>query len=278
MSNTAVAPATLNNQDITALLRNSGMIEGTEGGGQYIKVEGTTFYVGDDMFVSNPKTGAPAFRAQIVAPVKQLQSRWFDYADAEAAGRPEIADSMCRSWYDEPSQNRKFSEDGTDCNKCPVNPFVKKMNLPDWADGKKCQWKGELDIRVIDPTTGTVRSDDIFTLRLSTTGMIEWQGVKDNPENGHVGQYNFMHLLARLAQEQASERGEDPKQAILKALTSLRLGGVVADIRSVPKQSADKARNYYVTQLTPVEIHDANESPALPSSDTGTVEDEDVPF
>lgn len=281
---TELAPKALSPAEITALLRNAGAIEADDGSsGNYIKIEGTTFYLGDDMYVSNPKTGAPAFLAQIAGPLKQLQSRWWTPAEAEAVGRPNIADHMCRSWFDEPDQNREYAEDGTSCRKCPVNPFVNKLNVPDWAeDKKKCQQRGELDLRVFDPETGKVASEDIYTLRMSFTSLVEWHGLKESPEKGHVGPYNFMHLLANLAAQNAAAAKEDPSLHILRAMTSLRLGGVIAEVRAVPKQSQDKSRNYYVTQLTPVQIHDVQEPSALPSgddSDAGdNAEDGALPF
>lgn len=270
------APVALTNEDFTAALKTAGFIE-SGGGGEFhrIKVDGTTFYAGDEMYISNPKTGAPAFLAQIVDSPIEYQANWFneDGVLARALNRPEIAGKMCKSHFEDPAQAREYAEDGTPCRSCPINPFIKKDLLPVEAKGFKCSWRGDLQLRILSDE-GTLVDETIWTISLPTTGMIEFKGTSRDAEKGHVGELNFMQKLVRLG---ASLTPEQPSEGLMKALTALRLGGVIAEVRSVPVQSPTGNR-YNVVQLTPIQILDVTDANPALAAGTDTTETDDLPF
>lgn len=266
------APATLTNDEITAALRGAGMIENRQEFPR-IRLDGLTFHAGEEMYISNPKTNTPAFLAQIVTPPAEYQSRWFedDGVLARAVGRPEIAGHMCKSHFDVDGQRREYAEDGTSCRKCPVNPFVRRDNLPPEAREQRCSWRGDVELRILDED-GQMIDETVWTMSLPTTGMIEWKGTSKEPEKGSATELNFMQRLARLG---AESNPDNPTQGIFNAMTALSLGHVVAEVRSIPQQ-AQNGNRYSVISFTPVVILPVEEQPALETS-TDT-EASPVPF
>lgn len=264
----AVVPAAPSQDDITAILRKLGGVETPTSEFHRIKIDGSTFYLDDEPFVSNPKTGAPAFTARIVNVPEEYQALWFDEEMAVMAGRTGKT-GFCKSWFGNPAQAREWSEDGASCRSCIFNPFTKDAPL-----GKKCQWKGELQLQIVDPATGQLRDDTIWHLTLSTTAMIEWKGTSRDSVKGNVSDHNFIHKLAAFACAQNPD--VDPNKAIYGALTALSLGGVVAEFRILRAQSSDGARTWSVVSATPVAILAVEETPALPEPD-GAASDA-IPF
>lgn len=269
--NTAVALPILDDNAITKALRQSGAIEESMGGAR-IRVDGSMFIAGEDMYPYNPAKKEPAFVGRLVGPMVEYQALWFDADHAKYANRPDIQDKYCKSYFNEPTQNRKFSQDGTECAECPFHPFVK-----DPVFGKKCQWRGDLELQIV-PESGKLEGNEpIWTLSFPTTSVIEFKGTKRDPVRGNVSQFNFMHKLARFASSQAATKGEDQGQAILRAIESYHNGGVVAEFRLLGNTSDDNARTWRVISLEPVYILDVQAAPAIEagtdSSDYG-----DLPF
>ena len=268
------APAELSSADFTALLRGSGAIETPEEI-KRIKVDGATFHVGDDMFVSNPKTKAPAFIAQVVDAPTEYQAAWIpeDGELARAMQRPEDAGSMCKSHFAIPSQNREYSENGHECRRCPINPFARKDTLPEEAMGQKCKWRGDLHVRILGEDHTLVDGDaTIWTLSLPTTGMIQLKGTSKDPEHGHTGELTTYHRLVRLG---AETNKENPQKGALEALTAWSLGFVIVEVRSLPMMGPSGNR-YHVVDLNPIVILPMTDAPALESS--ATDDGDPVPF
>jgi hypothetical protein len=249
-----------------------------------IKVEGAIFTIDDVPYVTNPKTGAPAFTARIIEAPDQYQALWHDDEIAELLDRPEAAGRFCKSHFNDPDQARKFSNLGFDCNTCPAKPWGKDSPLP---NGRKCQWKGDLKLQIVDPetgqfftridaATGEITSDDrIWTLSLSTTAMIEWQGTAKDSVRGNVSDMNTMHKLAQLG---VTKNPDDPKAGIVAAINALGLGLVIAEFRSLKASNADGSRTWYVPSATPIDILVYDETPQLPAGDPLASDPDDVPF
>jgi hypothetical protein len=186
---------------------------------------------------------------------------------------------MCKSHFDDPNEARKFSDDGTSCDTCPIHPFVPKDQLPEEAKGKKCAWNADIDFYILDKQPdGTLAATDqtLYTMSLSTTGVIEFKGSnskKGNALAGSVSDQNFMVKLAKLGMSKWGEPG------ILKAMSMFQLGGVVAELRSLPTSSNDGAFKFNVTSFTPIDILEIEEPAALPESAEGDDAGEgNVPF
>lgn len=270
---TAVSTVVMTNEDITAKLRELGFVESDQGSGVgRIKVDGLAFNVGDEMYISNPKTGAYAFQARILDVPAEYQGVWLTPELATIIGRPEDTNTYCKSRFGVEGEDRKFSHSGADCNRCPIGPYVRKDALPAGAD-TKCKWRGELSLQILD-AQGQLSDETVWTLDLPTTGMIEFKGIGREPQKGHIGEFNFTQLLARMG---AESNPENPQQGFMRALTALRLGGVIAEVRSVPTQSENGGNRYNVIQFKPVQILDvdapAEGAPALESGNS-----DDLPF
>lgn len=253
-----VATTPLSDDDLTALLRQSGAIADAPQGSNRIKIEGSNFIAGEDIYVYNTATKKPAFIARIVEPMEELQQFWFDTQHAQYANRPDIQDRMCKSYFNKPDQERNRSEDGTDCHSCPFGPWVK-----DPAFGKKCQWRGDLRIQIIPPSGMLMGDEEIWTLNFPTTSVIEFKGTAKAPQSGSVSPTNFMHKLAQLARKNAVAAKEDEATAVMKALKAYYNGGVVAEFRLLPMSNAQGNNTWRVISLEPIQIVDIEENPAL---------------
>ena len=274
----AIATRQLSAAEITTLLRGENAIDDEGQTFNRMKVSGSTFEAGDEVYPYNMKTDAPAFTARIIQPPEQYQGFWFTPEAADFAERPEIGNHMCKSYYDEPSQARKYAEDGASCDACPFHPF----KTPPAGFNGKCSWKGDLQLQII-PDDGVLKGDETtWTLTLSTTSMIELRGTRKEPVRGTVSDLNFMQKLSNFAQEHMVEWGfTTPEEAIRAALTSYNLGGVAAEFR-VLKATNDKGdRTWGVVSLTPVYVEtNFDEAPVQLEAGDEPVADatEDVPF
>lgn len=270
----ALTTASVSTDDITEKLRALGALE--EGGQKWNRVEwkDQIFTLGDETYISNPKTGTPAMRIRILSSPAEYQAFFFakDGVDAQAAGRDaSIVGKFCRSYFDEPSQKREYAEDGTSCRTCPINPFVKNSPL---ASGRKCSWRGDLQFQVVDDD-GTISDETVWTMTLPTTAMIEFKGTKKDPEKGSVSELNFQQRLARLALENVDDKDVDA--ALYKAWTGLNIGNVIADVYAIPTSNADGGNRYSVISLRPVAILDDLPTPAIAGSSASDNVD-DLPF
>lgn len=274
---TEISTEVLSPEQITALLRGGGFIEAENAsfGYQRVKVNGTTFHIGDEVYVSNPKKKEPAFVALIVETPKQYQARYFDPEKAgdmrllDTMDRPHLAGTFCKSFFDEPGQAREKNESGDSCKTCIVNPFVPKAKVPEDANGKKCQWRGELLLRVLDDERKVI-NDEVVMVDLSTTAMMEWQGLSSDPVKGYISDVNFMQRLAQLGMEKSPE---NPTAGIYKALSALKLGGVIAEVRAI--QTSSGGNNFSVVQFIPIDFIDVDVKPAI---ETTADPDPDLPF
>ncbi len=284
-TDSALVPAA--NADITATLRALGMIEeGQISTFNRAKLNGATFELGDEMFPSNQKTKAPAFYARILDYIK-WQGIFLDGDDADILQRPDAANKYCKSHLDKstyPSEGGKYAMDGTECGRCPIMPYTKKDNSP-LENRRKCQFRADLLFQLCTEK-GEILDQTIWTLTLSPTSLIEYEGMRNEPSKGYIGELNFMHKLAGFGIQSFAKNPEDPAQhaaAITDAATALRVGQVIAAVRAVSVSSADKARNFEVVVLDPVAFVAGLEKPDLPAPDTGPKNvtpdaEDDLPF
>jgi hypothetical protein len=107
--------------------------------------------------------------------------------------------------------------------------------------------------------------------------MMEFKGSYNDAEKGHVGDYNFVQLLVRLG---ASLTPENPTAGLMQAMTALRLGGVIAEVRSIPVQNPNNGNRYNVTQFIPIQILDVTEpAPEISDGvDNSNHNEDDLPF
>jgi hypothetical protein len=252
----ALQPAA--NADITAILRTLNMIEPeSQTSIHRVILNGPSFEMGDDIFPTNQKTLAPAFYGRILELPDEYQGVFLTEEDADELGRPDIAGRFCKSHYnpalypneaDPNGRQGKYAEDGTECGKCPIMPFVPKANSP-LANNKKCQWRGDILFQRSEPD-GTTLDPTPWTLSMATTGMIELKGTRKEPTKGYVSETTFMYKLAELGINTYPDL--PPEQAVGKAALALSLGGIVAAFRAV--QAKNGGNNFPVVSLQPVTI------------------------
>jgi hypothetical protein len=260
-----VAIPTLTPDEITAILAEAGAIDEQQETFLRLKVDGTNFVSDDDIWMSNPKTGEPAFTARILNNPVQFQAMWFD--DGKQKGidpdwvryeRPDmVGGGYCKSYFDNPQEARETGTNGASCRDCMCNPFQKKVR-------PKCGWKGDLQLQMI-PEDGVMKGDEpVVTLTLSTTGMIQWRGTAQSKQGGSAPDtFNFQYLLAELAIAKSGEWGLSVPEAINAALTSLVGGGVAAEWRIHRVTNEESGNTWSVPAATPVHIELLKDEPQI---------------
>lgn len=271
-------PAVVDADEFTKKLLAAGFLNKSGGGNDFnrITAKGGNVVFDKKVIASyNEATKEPALIVQIADMPTEYQSMWFTKELATAVGRdgsiPGVADisnRFCKSHFEDPNEARKYSEDGTSCEQCPVMPYKSYESLPEAAkrqDGaSKCAWKADIEFYILEKLEdGTFKMEDetLYTMSLPTTGVIEFKGSssrKSNPLAGSVSAEHFMVQLAKLGMQKWGEEG------LLKAHTYLRLGGVVAEMRLPMTETQDGSKTYNVTSFTPIEILEVTEQAKLP--------------
>lgn len=277
-----MVPALATEDAFTAALREHGFLTPASAGTDFhrIKVQGQNFIYNDEIIASyNAKTKEPALYVRIAGPIQEYQSMWFDKDGelARAVGRPEMAGKMCKSHFDDPKEARKFAMDGTSCDTCPVHPFMPKDQLPPEAGDKRCAWKADIDLYLLDKQDdGTLVQNDetLYTMSLPTTAVIEFKGSSSKKASALAGSVSPENTMVRLAKLGISKWGE---KGILKAMSLYNLGGVIAELRPLPASSNDGAFNFNVISFNPIDILEIEEPAALPGP-ADDEDSEDVPF
>jgi hypothetical protein len=153
------------------------------------------------------------------------------------------------------------------------------------ATGGRGSFKADIQLQIV-PEDGQMTGDEkVYSLSLSTTSALDWRGSSKNPQGGVVQEKNFIVQLAELAQAEFIEAGGkgSPAQAVLDAMTSLRLGGVVAEVYLIQTSNPQRpAESWTVVAFKPVHIEPLDQLQALESGDpvaAGPETDSDaIPF
>lgn len=283
-------PAVISDDEFTAALREHGFLP-TRGNSdiQRLVIKGNQVkFDGDVIGVYDPRTKEPALIVQLASEPRQLQSLWFSKPDdpdsssnrelAQYVERPDVAGHFCKSYFDDPKQNRRYAEDGTSCDECPVHPFVPKDQLPEAANGKKCSWRAEAKLYILDKQDdGTyARIDDTeYTLGLATTSVIEFFGSSSKKNDSLAGSVSPMHTMARIAKLGMQKWGV---AGIERAKTSLAAGLVICGLH-IPEQTSGN-RSWSVPSFDPIDILELEDQPQLTTSAPASeqADDPDLPF
>lgn len=261
--NHALIAATLSPADLTSMLQESGMLSrGSEF--HRMSLEGGKLVAGDDIYVFNErKPETPAVTVRIVKPPFYYSALWVDEAMAREVGQPALANKFVKK-YDDKNDDLFNSHDPE-----TYDLLTKQLGI-------RGSFKGDILLQIV-PASGELTGEEpIYTLTLPTTSVFEWRGSSRNPNGGSVSEFNFMYKLAQLASQQAADAGEDEtgqRRAVMAALTALRLGGVVADIRLWTMKNDDGNRTWTVISFDPVHIEPVDNAPALTDGN-----DEDLPL
>lgn len=287
---TAVAVATpqvLSATELTALLQQSGNLSKPSSDFRRMRLDGGVLVTLDqqgeteDMFPPKMVKGVPqpSVTVRIVEPPVYYNAFWLG---APKPGESERAGSFDASIIGHPDWNGRF---------------VKKYDNPadqaadEYADlnayetvaahtGQRGQFKGDIKVQIVPESGELTGEEPVFTLTLSSSAALDWRGTRKNPTGGVVQEKNFIVQLAEFAANAAAEAGGDAaaqQKAVLDAMTSLRLGGVVADIYLLRASNEDGSNTWTIPAFKPVHVEFGTEAPAL-SDGADSASSDDIGF
>lgn len=238
---TSVATTTdLTPEELTALLQSTGWAEKASGESlARMKLDGNMLTTPDGgMYVYNPnKPTVPAMTVRIVRPPEEYWAIWIDAEAAAAIQQPSLKDTFSKN-YVHPDPTRRT---------WPSDEVFNQLK----EHGFKASWKADIFVQVVPDDGQMVGDEPVYILTLSTTSLIEFKGTSRAPSEGSVTDENFITKLSKFAMENNPGTG---KTAVLDALTSLTLGGVVAEVRILRAENKELNRVWSVVSFSPVHI------------------------
>ncbi len=270
----AVIPAALSHDDLMALLGQTGEVAQSSNEWHRMTLKGGILET-DDGEMFPPRKNAPAVTLRIVKPPIYYSAFFLSEKEengsinAAIIGRADLNGRFSRR-YDDPAEAAADTS--------PANEVFDEIAK---ATGQRGSFKADIQVQIVPESGQLTGEETIYTLSLSTTSVFEWRGSTRDPQAGSVSETNFIVKLATKAAQDANEAGGDEtaqKTAVLNAMTSLRLGGVIADVYILRAQDEGKTRTWSVLAWDPIHIEPPDGgAPALgagtPVADTG-----DVPF
>lgn len=264
------APASLSPQELEQAMIAAGLISPASSGADFnrCRVDGQRFIFGDpknpEFTFDSPSDGRPAFRCLLVSDAIEYNARWMDDTLATAVQRPHMAGKMCKTHIKIPEQAGVRAEDGTVCATCPVY-FRLPKGTPVPADGngiaKKCGGTLDVEFWLLDDN-GAITDERIWTLSMSFTGLMEWQGSFSGRAVGYVSEANFKRKLAILA---ATKAPDNIAAAIVAATQALNDRGVIAEARIL--RAEREGNRFSVPSFNPIDIIATEAKPAIGTAD-----------
>lgn len=273
----AVVTQTLSRDELMALLGQTGEVAQPGGEFHRLTLKAGVFETDDGEMFPMRKDG-PALTVLIVSPPVYYNALFLGpevdergertgSVDAARVGRGDLNGRFSRK-YDDPNEQAK------DAN--PANDIYDELSN---LSGQRGSFKADIKVQIVPPDGQMTGEETVYTMSLSTTSVFEWRGSSKNPGGGSVSEDNFIVRLANKAMQDAVEAGADEagqKVAVLNAMTSLRLGGVVADV--YPLKAEEKGRSWWVASFFPVHIEPVENLDAPALGDGSAEEGGDVPF
>lgn len=261
-ASTAVAvQQTLSSAELVALLQEAGWAEKPSGESlPRMSLSGNLLATPDgEQFIYNPKhPEIPAVTVRIVKPPEEYNAFFLNSKNADAMGRPDLANQFSKR-YMQPDATRKVWE-----SDAAFDDIRARTDLyDDYGNALKASWKGDLQLQIVPDDGQLTGSEQVYILTLSTTSLIEFKGTGRAPSAGSVSEENFITKLANFAISKALETGTPPKKAVLDAMTSLTLGGVVAEGRILMGENKEKNQKWSVLSWTPIHIEPMQEGDQL---------------
>lgn len=275
------APTTLSPDELADLLNKTGMGPGKSSG----DFRRMSLVAGS--LVTDPKTPdeeswppvkkGPTMTVRIVKPPVYYLAFFLSEDEKNQAvnaariGRPELNGKFVKK-YDDPAE-----QSADEWSNVEVYEDLVRLT------GSRGQFKGDIQQQIMPDTGEFTGEEPIYTLSLSASSAIDFRGSRKNPAGGVVQEFNFVTQLARLAEQNAIEKGVEPAQEILDAMTALRLGGVVAEIYLINTTSqSDPSISWTVVAYKPIH-YETGETLEQLSAGEEQVDDlsansDDIPF
>lgn len=280
---TAVVPASLDHDELMAMLGQAGMLPPPSAGNfRRMSLTGGSLITDPgqpDEESWPPSKRGPTMTVRIVKPPVYYSAFFLatdeknKAVDPRRIGRPDLEKRFVKK-YDDPAEQAADEWSNVDVydELCRIT-------------GNRGQFKADIQLQIV-PESGQMTGDEpVYTLSMSTTSALDWRGTSKNPSGGVVQEKNFIVQLAELALAQAIEAGADKDEqalAVVNAMTALRLGGVVADVYLIQtKSESDPSIVWTVIAFKPVHIELGDEQPALESgavSNDAASDSDDLPF
>ena len=252
--------------ELNTLLQASGYASKPAGNAR-LSLSGQNLVASDtgETFIYNPVKKTPACTVRIVKPMEEYNCFWVSESVAKQLGRPDLAGTFSKKFFHD-------SPDRTVWDSDLAYDDIKARNdlIDDYGKPLKASWKGDIYLQII-PESGTLTGDEtIYVLSMSTTSVIEFKGTSKSPNEGVVSDLNFIRKLSYFAMQNKPE-DSTPEKAVIDALMSYTLGGVVAEVRCPRAEDKAHGTQWTVISFDPIHIEPVNAGPAI---EAGDVEDE----
>lgn len=279
---TAVVPATLDSDELTALLTQAGMLNSSEGGG-FRRMSLISGSLVTDPGQPNEETWPPTKRGPVmlVRIVKPPVYYNAHYLGPEIDDKGNKTNAVDPARIGRPDLNKRFVKKYDDAAEQAADPYsnVEVYDEVCQVAGSRGQFKGDIQLQIV-PESGELTGDEpIYTLSLSTTSALDYRGSRKNPRGGTVQELNFITQLGEFALAQAQEQGlnkEETMRAILNAMTALSLGGVVAEVHILTAHAEN--RSWPVVAFKPYFVDMPEQTPAIEAPVAEPISDDALPF
>lgn len=254
----------LTQDELNKLLQGAGYASAPGERQHRLNLKGQVFTASDtnEMYVYNPKQPTvPAFTVRIVKPLEEYWAIWIDDNIARQFGRADLANTFSKN-YITPNPDRRLwpSDEAYDELKTHIGEYNDQYGNP-----MKAAWKADLLVQIVPEDGNLVGDETQYALTLSTTGVIEFRGTSKEVEKGAVSDLNFMQKLLRFGMEKAPE-GTEKNRAVLDALSSYAMGGVVAEVRVAQMSNKEKNQTWTVPVFDPIHIEPMQQGDLLVGS------------
>ena len=278
----AVVPQTLTPDQLTELLAASGMAPKASEGGGFHRMSLRSGVLVTDPGQPNEETWpmtkrGPVMTVRIVKPPVYFNAHFLSTKpDSGGAinpnliGRPDLDNKFVKK-YDDPAEQAADSWANLDAYEA-----VYAMT------GNRGSFKADIQLQIMPESGEFTGEEPIYTLTLPGTSALDFRGTSRDPIGGVAQEKNFIVQLGEFAQQKAIEEGNELAQAVLDAMTALRLGGVVAEVYlSIQQSEKNPQQSWTVVSFKPIHVETGSGLAALTAGgeeDDLSANSDDIPF
>ncbi len=287
-ANTAVVPAQMSHANLMELLGQTGSVASEGEAFHRMSLEAGTIVIDkgtDNEETFYPQKNGPVLTVRIVEPPEYYYAIFLSESETNGAlnaariGRADLNGGFSRKYDDPATQQERMNPR----NEAFEDLRAAMSNVIDPRSGRaiKPAFKADLKVQIVPEDGNLTGQETTYTLTLSATSVFEWRGTSRDRGAGFVSETNFMVKLGQFAVAKAAEEGageDEQGTAVIDALTSLRLGGVIADLYILKAQNQEKTNSWNIVSFTPVHIEPPVETPLVGAGDSSDPTDENLGF